>query len=292
MGDGILLISNSAAGSATEQQVARVAEVLRSGADLIHTPSASPDDLRSALTAFDGDRVVVAGGDGSLHVLVTVLDELGRLPDTAVGLVPMGTGNDFADGLGVPDDPEDAARACLDGRRRRLDLLATDDGEVVVNAAHAGLGAVASDRAQAVKPLAGPLAYPLAALTSGAAHEPYDLEVTVDDKVVHDGPALLVLAANGPCLGGGARLCVGADPADGRIDVLVIDALAVSARAGLAMDIQRGTHLDRDDVRSYRGTRLRLRGDPVDHSRDGELRHDVADATYRIRPAAWDLLLR
>jgi diacylglycerol kinase family enzyme len=204
----------------------------------------------------------------------------------------MGTGNDFAAGLDVPDDPAEAARACLDGQRRRLDLLATDDGEVVVNAAHAGLGAVASDRAQAVKPVAGPLAYPLAALASGAAHEPYDLEVTVDDEVVHDGPALLVLAANGPCLGGGARLCVGADPADGLLDVLVIDALAVSARAGLAMAIQRGTHLQRSDVHTHRGTRLRLRGEAVDHSRDGELRHDVTDAIYRIRPAAWDLLLR
>lgn len=290
MGAAILLVSNSAAGSTTDQQVSRVAEVLRSGADLIHTRSAGPDDLRSALAAFAGDRVVIAGGDGSLHLLVMLLDELGRLPDTAVGLVPMGTGNDFASGLDVPGDPPEAARACLEGRRRRLDLLATDDGEVVVNAAHAGLGAVASDRAQVVKPVAGPLAYPIAALASGAAQDPYDLEVTVDDEVVHDGPALLVLAANGPCLGGGAQLCVGADPADGLLDVLVIDALPRSARVGLAMDIQRGTHLDRDDVTTYRGSRLRVRGDAVDHSRDGELRHDVTDATYTIRPAAWDLL--
>lgn len=288
----MLLISNSVAGSTTEQRLAGVAEVLRAGGDLIHTRPTGPDDLRAALAAFAGDRVVVAGGDGSLHLAVNLLDELGRLPATTVGLVPMGTGNDFACGLGLPEDPVEAARACLEGRPRRLDLLETDDGEVVVNAAHAGLGAVASDRAQVVKPVAGPLAYPLAALASGAAQDEYKLEVTVDDEVVHSGPALLVLAANGPCLGGGARLCVGADPADGMLDVLVIGELATAARAGLAMAIQRGTHLERDDVCEHQGTRLRVRGEAVDHSRDGELRHELADVTYTIRPAAWDLLLR
>lgn len=288
----MLLVSNSAAGSTDDQVVADVADVLRTGGDVIHTRSAGRDHLRSALTAFDGDRVVIAGGDGSLHLLVTLLDELGRLPATTVGLVPMGTGNDFASGVGVPEDPVEATRACVEGRPQRLDLLQADDGEVVVNAAHAGLGAVASERAQVVKPVVGPLAYPLAALVSGAAQDEYQLEVTVDDEVVHDGPALLVLAANGPCLGGGARLCVGADPADGLLDVLVIGELATGARAGLAVAIQRGTHLERDEVRQHRGTRLRVRGEAVDHSRDGELRHDVTDATYTIRPAAWDLLLR
>ncbi len=292
MSGATLLVSNSAAGSTTGQQVTRVAEVLRAGGDLVHARPTGPGELRSILRAFDGDRVVVAGGDGSLHLVVTLLDELGRLPATAVGLVPMGTGNDFAAGMGVPEDPVDAARAYLDGRPRRLDLLETDDGEVVVNAAHAGLGAVASDRAQAVKPIAGPLAYPLAALASGAAQEEYALEVTVDGAVVHDGPTLLVLAANGPCLGGGTRLCVGADPADGLLDVLVIGELSTGARAGLAMDIQRGTHVERDDVHAYQGTRLRIRGEAVDHSRDGELRHDLTDATYTMRSAAWDLLLR
>lgn len=292
MSDALLLVSNSAAGSTTERQVADVAEVLSAAGPLIHCRSTGTDDLRSALTAFDGDRVVVAGGDGSLHVVLTLLDELGRLSTTTVGLVPMGTGNDFACALDVPEDPVEAARACLDGRPRRLDLLETDDGEVVVNAAHAGLGAVASDRAQVVKPVVGPFAYPLAALASGAAQDEYQLEVTVDDEVVHEGPTLLVLAANGPCLGGGARLCVGADPGDGLLDVLVIGELSTGARVGLAVDIQRGTHLERDDVRQQQGTRLRVRGEAVDHSRDGELRHRLTDATYTIRPAAWDLLLR
>jgi len=292
VGDAMLLVSNASAGSTDEQQVTAVADALRTGGDLIHTRSSGPADLRSALGAFAGDRVVVAGGDGSLHLLVNLLDELGRLPDTAVGLVPMGTGNDFASGMDVPEAPAEAARACLEGRRRRLDLLETGDGEVVVNAAHAGLGAIASDRAQAVKPVAGPLAYPLAALASGAGQDEFQLEVSLDDEVVHDGPILLALAANGPCLGGGARLCVGADPADGLLDVLLVGELSTAERAGLAWDIQRGEHLDRDGVRQLQGTSLRIRGDAVDHSRDGELRHDITDATYTIRPAAWDLLLR
>lgn len=285
-----LLVSNSAAGSSDDEQVAAVADTLAAAYQVIRFASGGPDDLRSRLAVYDGRHVFVAGGDGSLHLLVNTLSDLDRLDDTVVGLVPMGTANDFATGLGLPDDPVAAAAACLRADPAPLDLIACDDGEVVVNAAHAGLGAVASDRAQGVKPVAGPLAYPLAALAAGATEQGYDLRVTLDDAVIHEGATLMVLAANGPCLGGGARLCTGADPSDGLLDVLVVGELTLTDRTGLAVDIQRGTHLERDDVRQHQGHALRLRGEAIDHSRDGELRHDRPDVTYTIRPGAWTLL--
>lgn len=285
-----LLVSNSAAGSTTADEVDAVSDVLAQGFDLQLAATGSVAELRDVLDDFAGDHVIVAGGDGSLHAVVNLLYDLSRLGDTVLGLIPMGTGNDFALGLGLPTAPLDAADVCLQTSPTATDLLVTDDGEAVVNAAHAGLGAVASDRAQVAKPVAGALAYPMAAVVAGAAETGDQLEVTLDDRVIHDGPALFVLAANGPCLGGGARLCVGADPADGLIDVLVIGDLAVPARAGLGLSIQRGTHLDHDEVATWQGTTLRIRGDAVTHSRDGELRDALADVTYTIDPGAWCLL--
>lgn len=284
-----LLLTNSAAGSATEDRIATVEAVLRDRLDVVRETCDGIAQLRKILVEFDGDRVVVAGGDGSLHTLLNALDDLDRLADTTVGLVPMGTGNDFATGVGLPHDPAAAARVCASGATRAMDLLATDDGTVVVNAAHAGAGAVASERAQPAKPYLGALAYPLAALVTGATTPGYDQRVTVDGTVVHDGPALLTLVANGPSIGGGARLCPGADPADGVLDVLVVGAVPLTDRPALARDLQQGLHVERDDVGRYRGTAVRISGGG-EHSRDGEVVSPSGDTTYRIVAGAWTLL--
>jgi YegS/Rv2252/BmrU family lipid kinase len=285
-----LLLANSGAGSATPEAIAAVHAALDEGFDVTRETCDGRDELRGVLTSFDGGHIIVAGGDGSLHTLVNVLAEVDRLSSTTVGLVPMGTANDFATGLGVPQDPAVAARACVGASAAPMDLLQADDGDVVINAAHAGIGAVASDRAQAAKPVVGALAYPLAALATGATTPGYQLEVTVDGTTVHDGTTLFTLAANGPCLGGGARLCGGADPSDGVLDVLVIGDVAVTDRPGLALALQRGTHTDHTGVAQHRGTTLRVRGDATDHSRDGEVRSGLHDVTYVLRPAAWRML--
>lgn len=285
-----LLVANTTAGSADDGRVDEVAALLRQAYDLRVANTDTPAALRAALDDFAGEVVVVAGGDGSLHVLINALAACGRLASVAVGLVPLGTGNDFANGVGIPDDPLEAARACLAGAPQPVDVLTADDGEHVVNAAHAGIGAVAAERAQVAKPVAGKLAYPLGAIRAGVGEEGYRVTLTLDDRVVHDGAMLFALAANGPCIGGGTSFCSGADPADGLIDVVVIDDVPLHERPGLGIAIQRGTLGERDDVHSWRGRRLRIAGEPVDHNRDGEIRKQLADVTYVVRPAAWQLL--
>lgn len=286
----VLLVTNSLAGSADDDTVEDVCDVLRTNHAIIRETCDGPDDLRHVVDAFRGDRVITAGGDGSLHALINVLADLDRLATTAVGLVPLGTGNDFARGVGLPTDPAEAARVCARGTPAPIDAVVADDGEVTVNAAHAGMGALASERAQVAKPAVGPLAYPLAALASGITTTGYDLTVRVDGTTVHEGRTLFVLAANGPSIGGGAALAPTADPTDGVVDVLVIGEVAVTDRPGLALRIQRGDHMEHDDVRSYRGETLHIAGDPVDHSRDGEIRRGLREVTYTIRPSAWRLL--
>ena len=64
-------------------------------------------------------RIVVAGGDGSLHAVVAALHRRNDLADAVLGLIPLGTGNDFARCMGIPLDPEEAARVILDGEVRR-----------------------------------------------------------------------------------------------------------------------------------------------------------------------------
>jgi YegS/Rv2252/BmrU family lipid kinase len=285
-----LLLTNSAAGTATEERITAVEAVLRDALDVTRRTCDDPRDLHAVLDEFAGDTIVVCGGDGSVHTLVNVLRDLGRLAATAVGIVPLGTANDFAAGLGLPEDPVEAAKVCASGHAAPTDAIVADDGEVVVNAAHAGVGAVASERAQPLKPVTGALAYPLAALITGATTAGQTVTVEIDDAVVHEGRALLTLVANGPSLGGRALLCPTADTDDGQLDLLVIGDVAIPARAGLARDLQQGELAGRDDVVRHRGHVVRLHGEATDHSRDGELRHDVADVTYRVQPGAWQVL--
>lgn len=285
-----LFISNPVAGSVAEEVVEQVTAVLAGGFDLRAVHPTTPEALRHLLADHEGDRVVIAGGDGSLHLLINQLADAGRLDGVAVGLIPMGTGNDFATGAGVPHDPLEAARRCLDGAPVPVDAVVADDGEYVVNAAHAGIGAVAAERAQGAKAVAGRLAYPLGAIVAALSETGYPATLTLDDEVIHDGMMLFAMAANGPCIGGGVAMSPGADPTDGLLDVLVFDAIPTAERVGLGLDIQRGTHLRRDDVHHRRGHRLTIDGTDIDHNRDGELRHGLDDVTYRVRPAAWRLL--
>ena len=290
MSDQTLVLSNSAARSVDDEHVKQVVEILRQGWDVVVARPTTPAELEATLASFSGDRVVIAGGDGSLHLLINALSELGRLDYVIIGLVPLGTGNDFAAAVGIPDDPVAAARAMLDAAPIQVDLIMADDGERVVNAAHAGVGAVAAERAQAAKAVAGRLAYPLGAIQAGATEAGYEVALRVDDEPVYVGRMLLTLVANGPRIGGGTRLYAAADPFDGLIDVVVIDAMPLHERPGLGLDIQRGTHLERDDVHHWRGRSLALEGERVSHNRDGELRHGLAEVTYTIQPAAWHLL--
>jgi len=284
-----LVVANGAAGTAEQETVEAVVSVLsvRRGTEVVWTSSA--EELDAALDRLDGRHLVVAGGDGSLHLAVAGLRAQGRL-DVPLGLVPLGTGNDFARGTGVPLDPEDAARALLQARPRSVDLLVTDAGDVVVNAAHAGLGAAASQAAAGLKRAVGPLAYPLGALVAGVREQGFELEITVDGRIVHRGPTLMVGITNGCSIGGGAELCGMASIDDGVAEAVVVTAVGPAARIAFANALRGGTHLEREDVAVHHGTQITVSGESVRHVLDGELSEELDTLTYLLEPGAWRLL--
>jgi diacylglycerol kinase family enzyme len=289
---GYLVIANPRARSVEREVLDAAVQVLSAAAPTqVHMPT-DPDELDPALTRLDGRVVVVAGGDGSLHLVVNRLRRLVLLDQVTVGLLPLGTGNDFARAAGIPLDPLAAAVALATARPRRFDLLEDDSGRVVVNAAHAGLGAEAAAAAADHKPRLGPLAYPLGALLAGLREEGWALRVSVDGTLCATGERLLMVGvANGPTIGGGTPLCPVARADDGRLDVVVVAAVGPAARVGFAAALRAGTHLDRDDVHHLRGTRVRVSGEPVRHNVDGELDAEVTDRGYLVLPGAWSLLL-
>ena len=285
-----LVIANAHAGRVEREALdAAVGVLSAAGPTEVHM-STDAAALDAALTGLDGRIPVVAGGDGSLHLVVNRLRRAGRLDQVTLGLLPLGTGNDFARAARVPLDPLAAAVALTTARPRRFDLLEDDTGRVVVNAAHAGLGAEAA--AADHKPRLGALAYPLGALLAGLREEGWVLRVSVDGTPYAIGERLLMVGvANGPTIGGGTPLCPMARADDGRLDVVVVAAVGPAARVGFAAALRVGTHLDRDDVHHLRGTRVQVSGEPVRHNVDGELDDEVTDRGYLVLPGAWSLLV-
>jgi YegS/Rv2252/BmrU family lipid kinase len=289
----LVVVTNESAGGTAEEAVGAALSVLSARTDVRREVCAEPGDLDGVLDGLgDGEILVVAGGDGSVHTAVAALHRRGRLAaDRPLGLVPLGTGNDLARTLGIPLDPADAARALLAGTARALDLVVDDGDGVVVNAVHLGIGAEAAAKAGAFKDRLGAAAYAVGSVAAGVRPGGWSLHVEVDGTTVHvDGEVLMVGVANGRTIGGGAELAPDASPDDGLLDVVVATSTGPLARLGFATSLREGDHVERDDVLVVRGRSVTVSGDEFPVNADGELYGPVSSRTWTIRPRSWAVL--
>jgi YegS/Rv2252/BmrU family lipid kinase len=291
--DPLLLITNTEAGSADERNLDLALAVLRAAADVEVAVTSNPGELDGVLHRRGGRQVVVAGGDGSLHAVIAALHRRNELAESVVGLVPLGTGNDFARGVGIPLDPEEAARVVVKGELTKLDLIVDCLGEVVVNNVHIGVGAQASHNAQPLKKVLGRVGYVLGALAA-AVNPPYvRLRIEVDGHEVADfaHPILMVAIGNGSRVGGGAEITPQADPGDGKMDVMVSFSTGLLAKIGYAVGFRLGRHHERDDVMYLRALSVTVSGQDFYCSADGELYGPERNRTWTLQPAAYSMPL-
>ncbi|WP_318152357.1 diacylglycerol/lipid kinase family protein [Nocardioides hwasunensis] len=299
----LLVITNADAGTSDEETLAVALGVLREKASVEVAKTSNPGELDGVLHRAGGRTVVVAGGDGSLHAVVTALHKRHELAGTTLALLPMGTGNDFARGNDIPLDIEEAARLVLRGEAREVDLIIDETGSVVVNNVHVGVGAQASRKGSKWKSRLGSvgvgkvnlgkLGYPIGALLS-AFHPPsWRLRVELDGTVVNDvdRPVLMVAIGNGSNVGGGTELNPDADTEDGLLDVMVSRAVEPSAKLGYVMKLRKGEHDERDDVLSLRGRTVKVSGDEFWLSADGEISGPERSRSWRLEPAAYSMIL-
>ena len=243
------------------------------------------------------------GGDGSLHAVVAALHRRNELAGKVLGLIPLGTGNDFARSTGLPLDPEEAARVVLDGEPTPMDLIVDEVGQVVVNNVHVGAGAQASRRGSRWKDRLGSigigrlnlgkLGYPIGAAVTAWNPPVIRLRIEVDAEVVNDldQPVLMVAIGNGASVGGGTELTPEADPEDGAMDVMVSRSVGGLSRILYAVRLPFGTHHERDDVLYLRGRSVAISGEEFYCSADGEVYGPERKRSWRLEPAAYSLVL-
>jgi len=246
------------------------------------------------------ERVVVAGGDGTLNEVVCGLlgAELGGYAELA--LLPLGTGCDFARSLGVPRDPE-AAVALLDGAVARdvdAGCVRYRDGggapreRYFLNAASLGVSSLALKLANRVpQQLGASVAF---ALGTGAAllrHRSRRVVLRVDGECVADGPLVLAAVASGRYFGGGMQVAPEACLDDAQFDVVSVDGIAAPRLLWKLPKIYRGVHLKDPIVKHWRGRRIEAEAPDgeVLIEADGELLGRLP-AEIEVLPAALRVL--
>ena len=217
------------------------------------------------------ERLVVAGGDGTLAEVATGLLRARLGGYAEVGVLPMGTGCDFARTLGVPRDLDAALAVLRHGSARRIDAgyarYVGRDGQpgdsYFLNAASFGVsGLVVEITQRTTKRLGGTVAFALGTVRALLRHKSQRVRLTVDGRVVIDEEVVLVAAANGRHFGGGMRVAPEARLDDGWLDVVWLAHTPTWKLLTKLPRLYRGTLLADPIVRWQRGRRIEADADP------------------------------
>jgi diacylglycerol kinase (ATP) len=266
----IALLANPTAGRGNADQIldAVTERLSASGALVEHLIG---DDAEHALeltrkAAAEGvDTIVSLGGDGMVHVAVQALAET----EVSLGVVPLGTGNDFARALGIPTgDPLAAADVVVGDHVRRIDLGRSDDTWFATVLA-AGFDAAVNERANAMRWPHGDLRYTLAALSVIRSWKPvpYRLEI---DGAVREQEAMLLAIANTESYGGGLRIAADCDPSDGLLDAILIKPVSRLEFLRVFPGVRQAKHLTHPAFERIRARRITVSAPGVIAYSDGE----------------------
>jgi diacylglycerol kinase (ATP) len=261
--------------------------------DIVMTIGAgdAAEAAEAAARAGDYERLFVAGGDGTLNeALNGVARVTGAFERITFGLVPLGTGNDFASALGLPEEIEAAIDILLRGRIVRCDVGALGNRRFV-NVSAGGFIAEVSDAVNPqLKTVAGKLAY----LVGGAQvlfdYEPAGAYVrsTGEDGRVQERELDVQMFAvcNSRMVGGGRLIAPHALVDDGLLDVCLVEAMPVIEFIGLLTSVSAGDHLADERVSYFRARELELRfARTIKVNTDGEVL-ETDHCRYQIQTRA------
>lgn len=206
----------------------------------------------SEAVGVGADLVIAAGGDGTLNEVVNGLLAAGRQQDLErsprLGVIPLGTGNDFAATLGVPEAIEEAVAFAVEGPDTLVDVACVN-GRYFLNVSSGGLGAEATeDASDRSKRLLGSMAYLVTGIRKFASLRPMHGRFTAGDEVVFEGPFLFFAVGNGTRTGGGVRITPRASITDGLLDLCIVKEMDHGDFLRLLPELRTGDHLDNEHV--------------------------------------------
>jgi diacylglycerol kinase (ATP) len=253
------------------------------GVDAVIERFATPDEVSAdiARRRHEADLVIVCGGDGTINSAAKGVLETG-LP---MGILPMGTANDLARTLAIPDDLLRAADVIVAGHTSRVDLGEVN-GHPFFNVASMGLSAdLARGLTPEVKRRWGKLGYGLAALKVAMRAQRFRAEIISDSGKV-SVKTLQIAVGNGVHYGGGTVIHADATIEDGHLDLYSLELRNVWKFGLMLGAFRRGEHGAWDEVRTAKSTEFDIRtSEPMPINTDGDIVTQTP-AHFLIRPAA------
>lgn len=171
------------------------------------------------LTEAGETELIVLGGDGTLN---EVLNGIADPSVCKLGLVPSGTGNDFAAAMGIPLDPEEAILQIVQGEARPVDFIDVS-GTRSMNVAGLGIDVDVLERCQRGR-MKGKLKYLISLIKSLFTFKGYRVKIESDGREERRD-VLICAVANGSMFGGGIKICPAAETDDGKLDVVIVDCI-------------------------------------------------------------------
>ena len=198
--------------------------------------------------------ILIAGGDGTVDSVVNAMAKSGiSLP---IGILPVGTANDFSKFLGMPSDVEEACKQILSSEVKSVDLGSIND-KYFVNVASTGLFTDVSQKTDVnLKNTIGKLAYYLKGLEELPNFRKLHVNI-LSKEVEFDGEMYLLLVFNG-ATAGNFNLATRADACDGLLDIIMFKAVQIYELLPLFIKVLKGEHLDSNKVLYFKTDYLKV----------------------------------
>lgn len=291
------LIFNPAAGrGSAKQYLPDIQNALRAaGIEPELKPTTAPGDATAFArqAALDEVQLVLSvGGDGTLQEVANGLVQANRgdaVP--TLGIIPVGTGNDFLKTLGVPGHWQVACERIAQGKARRIDV-GRINGRVFVNNVGIGFDAQVGIEAKKIQNLRGTAVYVMAlARTMMISYRTPRVTVQCDDQTFNQ-TITMISVGNGRCSGGTFWLTPNAVLDDGCLDVCLIEGLSKPGILSLVPQVMKGTHIQKDSSRTLRARKITVTSEePLPVHADGEVLYtEIKQMEIEILPRALNVL--
>lgn len=244
-------------------------------------------ELARSLALNGAGTIIAAGGDGTIHEVVNGLLQArhsGAATETVLGVIPIGTGNDFVKVVAGGTERQRAYDVIAWGKIRRFDLGRVEwegGAEYFMNGVGTGIDVEVVRQIKRMPRLPGVVSYLVGLLKALVRFRPIPLRIRLDDESI-DRKVMIIAVGNGCCLGGGFYVCPGAVPDDGYFDVCIVSELNIFQIASVLPRVLKGTHGDHPKVAMRQARSIEIvAGDdaPLFFQLDGELR-EPRNATW------------
>jgi diacylglycerol kinase (ATP) len=287
------IICNPGAGSVDNREEIQHQLEAFSGARIDFSGERGEASKLAAAAAEQGfEQIIAAGGDGTLNEVVNGI--AGYSDRVQLGLIPLGTGNDFAKMLDLPTGVEACVETLRAGHVRAVDVVrvTAETTRFMVNVSAGGFsGAVNEKLTPEIKASWGPLAYVRCAAEALPELRAYSTEITLDDATTFTENLYNVVIANGRYVAGGTMIAPEASIDDGLIDIVLVPENSATDLALVAAQIAVGRHLGSEGVIFRRAGKVSVRSTPgMWFNVDGELIGNEP-ATFEVLPRRLQFLV-